>query len=79
MKLGLPRGCAAQVLMPPTRGHDLKLSTSTMPGTAARMPPTRGHDLKLWTGAVAHQPTGMPPTRGHDLKHSDLYKNDCNF
>ena len=33
-------------LMPPTRGHDLKLGGALLEGQGARMPPTRGHDLK---------------------------------
>ena len=36
-----------QSLMPPTRGHDLKLFAGISHCYHFEMPPTRGHDLKL--------------------------------
>ena len=32
--------------MPPTRGHDLKLTLKSSVDREVLMPPTRGHDLK---------------------------------
>ena len=37
--------------MPPTRGHDLKLSVEPEHDGLVGMPPTRGHDLKPSTPA----------------------------
>ena len=58
-----------EVLMPPTRGHDLKLGRGSVSARSSLMPPTRGHDLKLLRTASPVNSPPMPPTRGHDLKH----------
>ena len=47
MKPGFNKGQGHDREMPPTRGHDLKLSTPAIYCTRKGMPPTRGHDLKL--------------------------------
>ena len=62
-------------LMPPTRGHDLKLSLFCEYTSDKMMPPTRGHDLKLLVPALLVLLSLMPPTRGHDLKLFDY----CNL
>ena len=49
-------------LMPPTRGHDLKLSGLQFPEFLFRMPPTRGHDLKHWRR--------ISRKAGHDAPHT---------
>ena len=54
--------------MPPTRGHDLKLSDRLQHDGFPVMPPTRGHDLKHGDGLGVRLGHAMPPTRGHDLK-----------
>ena len=42
-------GCVdyCNFMMPPTRGHDLKLRSRLCIQEYMEMPPTRGHDLKL--------------------------------
>ena len=54
--------------MPPTRGHDLKLSVEPEHDGLVGMPPTRGHDLKPFYQYKFSVSKVMPPTRGHDLK-----------
>ena len=56
------------LLMPPTRGHDLKRVRAGGLTAADRMPPTRGHDLKPLRPSSFTATPRMPPTRGHDLK-----------
>ena len=69
MKLQLGAICAVIfLLMPPTRGHDLKQALFFSFFLEFLMPPTRGHDLKLSGGKNVMICNGMPPTRGHDLK-----------
>ena len=58
----------ASPMMPPTRGHDLKLPLRKNGWPLALMPPTRGHDLKLAPCQAEGEYEWMPPTRGHDLK-----------
>ena len=55
-------------LMPPTRGHDLKLFWCNNLAAYLGMPPTRGHDLKHTSFFNYQTYHVMPPTRGHDLK-----------
>ena len=41
-----PRMVIENGVMPPTRGHDLKLQEGVLLRYLRTMPPTRGHDLK---------------------------------
>ena len=68
MKPVLEIGSKSYPVMPPTRGHDLKQSSSVHIEHPEAMPPTRGHDLKHSSATWGSPVTGMPPTRGHDLK-----------
>ena len=69
MKLDGRNNWQGSSLMPPTRGHDLKLVLAVGPRQRPdRMPPTRGHDLKRGHGVQPVDRDLMPPTRGHDLK-----------
>lgn len=55
--------------MPPTRGHDLKLTFWAKNGLIQRMPPTRGHDLKQLVRGPMRVPGGDAPTPGNVLKY----------
>ena len=56
-------------MMPPTRGHDLKLSISVCTNCVIMMPPTRGHDLKQLVRGPMRVPGGDASTPGNVLKY----------
>ena len=56
-------------MMPPTRGHDLKLRRYVRCPTLRAMPPTRGHDLKQLVRGPMRVPGGDAPTPGNALKY----------
>ena len=64
MKQSPPARQALRRLMPPTRGHDLKLLFPGIPHRKQEMPPTRGHDLKLAVRGAVGGPVGCPPHGG---------------
>ena len=53
--------------MPPTRGHDLKLTAAKTLTLEVDAPHT-GARLETFIMAICPARNAMPPTRGHDLK-----------
>ena len=52
------------IMMPPTRGHDLKHGGHILAAVHFPMPPTRGHDLKPCANHVGNNNAGCPPHGG---------------